>query len=52
MAEISNEMYDEFRRILERHYGIPCSLEEAKIIGDGLIDFFSLLIELDDEKSI
>jgi hypothetical protein len=50
MAEISNEKYEELRLILEKQNRRAYTFEEAKEIGDGLIDFFTLLIELGDEK--
>ena len=49
MAEISNEMYEQLRQILEKQNGKTYSLEEAKEIGDGLIDFYKLLVELNSE---
>ncbi len=48
MAEISEEMYERLRQILERQNGKTYTLEEVKEIGDGLIDFFMLLNEFDD----
>ena len=52
MADISNEMYEQFRQILEKQNGRTYSFEEAKEIGDGLIDFYTLLerLDKDDEK--
>jgi hypothetical protein len=49
MAEISDEMYQRLRQILEKQNGKTYTFEEAKEIGDGLIDFFNLLIELECE---
>ncbi len=49
MAEISNEIYEQLRRILEKQNGRDYSFEEAKAIGDGLIDFFNFLMSLDGE---
>lgn len=49
MAEVSDEIYEQLRQILERQNCKSYSLEEAKEIGDGLMDFYSLLIELDKE---
>lgn len=46
MAEISDEAYEEPRLILEEQYGRAFAIEEAKEIGDGLIDFYMLLMEL------
>lgn len=50
MAEISDERYEELRLILEKQNGRSYTFEEAKEIGDGLIDFFSLLWEFDQEE--
>ena len=49
MAEISDEKYEELRRILEKQNGHTYSLEEAKEIGDGFIDFLNTLKEMDVE---
>ena len=49
MAEISNEMYDELRRILEKQNSRSYTFSEVKEIGDGLVDFFALFKTLDDE---
>ncbi len=46
MTEINAETYEELRRILEKQNGHSYTLEEAKEIGDGLLDFFNLLIKL------
>jgi hypothetical protein len=50
MAEISDEMYERLRKILEKQNGRTCTFEETKEIGDGLIGFYTLLIELDREE--
>jgi len=51
MAKISDEMYEELRLILEgQNNGIVYTLEEAKEIGDELLDFYRLLMELSDEE--
>jgi hypothetical protein len=50
MAEISDEMYERLRQILEKQNGRSYTFEEAKEVGDGLLDFFNLLIELADEE--
>jgi hypothetical protein len=49
MTEISDEMYERLRQILEKQNGRMYTFEEAKEIGDGLIDFYNLLRELDRE---
>lgn len=46
MAKISDEKYEELRLILEREYSLPFTHEEVKEIGDGLVDFYNLLLEL------
>lgn len=48
MAKISDETYEELRLILERQNERSYTFEEAKEIGDGLLEFYSLLIELSD----
>lgn len=53
MAEISDERYEELRLILEKQNGRNYTFEEAKEIGDELIDFYELLADLDsDEEKI
>lgn len=50
MAKVSNEAYEELRLILEKQYNQPFTLEEAKEIGDGLVDFYSLLKQFNNES--
>lgn len=50
MVGISDETYEELRWILEKQNGHAYTLEEVKEIGDGLIDFPNLLIELYNAK--
>lgn len=50
MFDISNEKYVELRLILEKQNGRPHTFEEAKDIGNGLIDFYELLWRLDVEE--
>jgi len=45
MTGISDETYELLRQILEKQNGKSYSLDEAKEIGDGLIDFFRILID-------
>lgn len=52
MSEISDESYEELRGYLEEWLKRPCTLEEAKEIGDGLVDFYMLLWELDQEEEV
>ncbi|MGH7196389.1 MAG: hypothetical protein ACREGJ_01325 [Candidatus Saccharimonadales bacterium] len=49
ISGISDETYERLRRILEKQNRRIYSLEEAKEIGDGLIDFFALLSRLEKE---
>lgn len=49
MFDISDEKYEEFRLILEKQNGRAYTLEEAKEIGDGLIDFYNLLVESNNQ---
>lgn len=51
MAEISDEMYEELRQILEKQSGHAYTLEDAKEIGDGLIGFYILLLELSESTN-
>lgn len=50
MFDISDEKYEELRLILEKQNGRAYTLEEAKEIGDGLIDFYALLKQLEEEE--
>jgi hypothetical protein len=52
MVKISDETYERLRRILEEQNGHSYTPEEAKEIGNGLIDFFSLLLELDNGATL
>jgi hypothetical protein len=49
MAGISDQTYERLRLILEKQNNKTYTLEEAKEIGDGLLAFFTLLIELSDQ---
>jgi hypothetical protein len=49
MGEISDETHEQLRQIFDARNGKSYSLEEAEEIGDGLLDFFTPLIELDKE---
>lgn len=51
MAEINNERYEELRGYLEVWLERPCTFEEAKEIGDGFVDFYTLLWRLDTEEA-
>ena len=48
MAEISTEMYERLRQILEKQNERSYTFEEAKEIGDGLIDFYGTLMEINE----
>lgn len=43
MLDTGDEKYEELRLIVEKQDGRAYTLEEAKEIGDGLIDFYELL---------
>ncbi len=49
MSEISEEDYLKLKEILEKAYKQQFTLEEAKVIGDGYVELFELL--MDDEHS-
>jgi len=50
MFDVSDEKYEGLRLILEKQNGRAYTLEEAKEIGDGLIDFYALLHELSEKE--
>jgi hypothetical protein len=52
MAEVSDEPYEELRGYLEAWLERPCTFEEAKEAGDGFIDFFMLLLQLDVDQNM
>ena len=52
MAAISDEMYERLRQILEKQNEKAYTFEEAKEIGDELLGFFELLLELNRKDSI
>lgn len=39
----ADEDYLELAKILEKEHGKPFTLEQAKVVGDGLISIFSIL---------
>jgi hypothetical protein len=49
MVGISDNTYEQLRQILQKQNGRTYTLEEAKEIGDGLVDFFNFLMGLDGE---
>ncbi len=49
MFDISDEKYDELRQILEKQNGRAYTFEEAKEAGDELVEFYALLIQLDNK---
>lgn len=44
---ISDETYEQLWQILEKQNGKSYTLEEAKEIGNGLLDFFCVPIDLE-----
>lgn len=51
MFDISDEKYEELRLILEKQNGRTYTFEETKEIGDGLIDFYELLLRLNKDDT-
>lgn len=51
MAEISDERHKQLQQVLEKQNGRTYTFEEAREIGDGLIDFFRLLQNLGEEDA-
>lgn len=49
MFDINDEKYEELRLILEKQNRRTYTFEEAKEIGDGLVEFFIVLSQLDNE---
>lgn len=50
MFDIRDEKYEELRLILEKQNGRPYTFDEAKEIGNDLMDFYALLIQPDDKN--
>lgn len=51
MFDISDEKYEELRLILEKRNGRTYTLEEAKEIGDGLVEFAAILKNIHDQMN-
>lgn len=51
MFDISDEKYEELRLILGKQNGREYTFEEAREIGDGLLDFYKLLVYLDQDTN-
>ena len=49
MFDISDEKYEELQLILEKQNERTYTSEEAKEIGDRLVDFYMLLADLDSK---
>jgi len=45
---VSDATYQQLQQILEKQNGRAYSLEETKEIGDGLVEFFAILIVIED----
>jgi hypothetical protein len=52
MHDISDEQYEKLREILESEYGKLCTFEEAKIIGDGLIDIYTIMSDSESNSDM
>jgi len=50
MFDIGDEKYEELRLILEKQNGRTYTLEEAKEIGDGLVDFLAHLMQIGNKQ--
>ncbi|HSW91542.1 MAG TPA: hypothetical protein VLG09_02770 [Candidatus Saccharimonadales bacterium] len=46
MFDISDEKYEELQQILEKQNRQEYTFEEAKEIGEELVDFYALLMQL------
>ena len=46
MVKINDEAYEELRLILAKQYGQNFTSEDIKEIGDGLINFYGLILEI------
>jgi len=49
-ARYGRKTYKRLRQILEKQNGHVYTIEEAKEIGDELIDFFNALIDIYDDQ--
>ena len=49
MFDISDEKYEELRLILEEQNGQTYTLDEAKEIGEKLIEFYQMLMSIRTE---
>jgi len=50
MTNISDEMHENLQQILEKQNGSSYTLEQTKEIGDGLIDFYRVLIDISNQQ--
>lgn len=50
MFDIGDNKYEELRLILEKQIGKTYTLEDAKEIGEGLVDFYTLIERLSNER--
>jgi len=50
-TRISDETYQQLRQILESQNGHSYTLEEAKEIGDRLLEFYILLLDISEVVS-
>lgn len=48
MTELSKECVDEFKNLFEKHYGVKYSDPEAREAASNLINFFALLLKIDN----
>ena len=46
---LSDESLEEFQRIWKQDYGKEITKEEARLYGDRLVDFFKILMDMDQK---
>lgn len=46
---ISQKLIDEFKRIIKKEYDVKLSDSEAKEEGQRLVDYFDLLMKIDNK---
>lgn len=52
MRILSKQTVEEFQKIMKQEYGQDLSLAEANEQGTRLVQFFELLIEIDQKQKI
>ena len=52
MTMVSKKLLDELKQIVLEDYGVLLTAEEVSEIGNSLIQFFELLINIENEQQI